>query len=204
MTTPRLTAILALSADGALGDTTAPGGMPWSRLSRDLRRFRELTMGKACLVGRKTYDTLPRLPGRTLAVLTHSVRDFPRGDVALSGGSVQSALSWAKDAGYEEVYVIGGAEVYRALLPLCERVYLTTISASYPNADVRLDHAEVTDGRRCLSTEWHPRIATTPSGCGSASGCDREPAHPTRRAAAQPGGPGRRGAARRKVAADHR
>lgn len=166
MTTPRLTAILALSADGALGDTTAPGGMPWPRLSRDMHRFRELTMGKVVLMGRKTYETLPPrgLPGRTLAVLTHSVRDFPRGDVALSAGSVQSALSWAKEAGHEEILVIGGAEVYRALLPLCDRVLLTTVSASYPSADVRLDHAEVTDGRRCLSTEWHAADADNPVG----------------------------------------
>lgn len=166
MTTPRLTAILALSADGALGDTTAFGGMPWPRLARDMRRFRQLTDGKVVLMGRKTYETLPPrgLPGRTLAVLTHSVRDFPRGDVALSAGSVQSALSWAKEAGHEEVMVIGGAEVYRALLPLCERVYLTTVCASYPGADVRLDHAEVTDGRRCLSTEWHAADSDNPVG----------------------------------------
>lgn len=166
MTTLRLTAILALSQDGALGDTTAPGGMPWPRLPRDLRNFRQRTDGKVCLVGRRTYDTLPPkgLPGRTLAVLTHSVRDFPRGDVALSAGSVQSVLSWAKDAGHEEILVIGGAEVYRALLPLCERVYLTTVSANYPNAELRLDHAEVTDGRRCLSTEWHAADADNPVG----------------------------------------
>ena len=164
----RLTAILALSQDGALGDTTAPGGMPWPRLSRDLRRFRELTDGKVCLVGRRTYDTLPPkgLPGRRLAVLTRnpgSVTRAPlRGDMVLACASVESLIACGSDE--PEVMVIGGAEVYRALLPLCERVYLTTVSANYPNADVRLDPAEVTDGRRCLSTEWHAADSDNPVG----------------------------------------
>ena len=165
MTTPRLTAILALSADGALGDTTAPGGMPWPRLSRDLRRFRELTMGKVCLVGRRTYDTLPRLPGRRLVVLTrtHSSTTVPASS-SLVGVYQSAADAVASFASEPEIMVIGGAEVYRALLPLCERVYLTTVSASYPGADVRLDPAEVTDGRRCLSQEWHAADSDNPVG----------------------------------------
>lgn len=173
MTTPRLTAILALSADGALGDTTAPGGMPWPRLSRDMRRFRELTMGKVCLVGHATYRAIlavsPRgLPGRRLVVLSrgvvHEGTDGPDCYVS-SAESIPDALALAESmVDAAEVYVIGGAEVYRALLPLCERVYLTTVCASCPGADVRLDPAEVTDGRRCLSQEWHAADADNPVG----------------------------------------
>lgn len=165
MTTPRLTAILALSQDGALGSTTAPGGMLWPRLSRDLRRFRELTDGKVCLVGRRTYDTLSRLPGRRLVVLTRTGASTH----VPAAPSVVGAFPFVEDAlahvtGEPEVMVIGGAEVYRALLPLCERVYLTTVCANYPGADVRLDPAEVTDGRRCLSQEWHAADGDNPVG----------------------------------------
>ena len=64
----------------------------------------------------------------------------------------------------EPVVVIGGAEVYRALLPRCERVYLTTVEADYPEADVRLDVAEVTHGRTCLSREHHQPDESNPVG----------------------------------------
>lgn len=149
----RLTAILAVSTDGAIGDTRKPDGMPWPRLARDLRRFRDATMDRMCIVGRKTYDTLPPLRGRRLAVLSRDVRS------TVTYGAVHyydpaAVLRAAAIIGESEVFVIGGAEVYRALLPTCDRILLTQVMCDYPTADVRLGSLEsVTDGFACLSTE---------------------------------------------------
>lgn len=152
-----LTAILATDVAGAIGHK---GGLPWPRMRRDLQRFKAITLGKVCLVGRKTYESLPSLPGRTLAVLTRPVRDFPRGDVYVSAGSVESALSWAREEGHPEVYVIGGADVYRQLLPRCDRLLLTVVHGEYP-ADVRLD--DPTEGFVQLDSETHDPDPTNPA-----------------------------------------
>lgn len=171
----RMTAILAMSQDGAIGDTSSPGGMPWPRLARDMRRFREATMNKVCIVGRKTAELLPPLKGRALVVASRrSAREFTKPIAGPVLGFAPNLLHTTEDLrigdlatdGFDpsEVFVIGGAEIYRALLPRCDRVLLTTVSASYPGADVRLDPAEVTDGRRCLSTEWHAADSDNPAG----------------------------------------
>lgn len=75
---------------------------------------------------------------------------------------LETTLDTLAKIGHESVIVIGGAEVYRALLPRCERVYLTTVEARYPQADVRLDPVEVTHGRTCLSREHHQPDESNP------------------------------------------
>lgn len=161
----KLTAILAVSTDGAIGDTRSPTGMPWPRLARDMKRFRDATMGRMCIVGRKTYDTLPPLPGRKLWVLTRGQSTVMlRPGVCAWPPSVDMAL-WALSQHREpEVFVIGGAEVYRALLPLCDRILLTEVHASYPDADVRLGPvASITDGFRMLGRETHDPDESSPA-----------------------------------------
>jgi dihydrofolate reductase len=162
--TPRLTAILAVSTDGAIGDTSSPGGMPWPRLGRDMRHFRGRTDGKVCIVGRKTYDVLPRLPGRRLVVLTrtHASATVPASSslVGVYQSADDAAASFASEP---EVMVIGGAEVFRQLLPRCDRMLLTEVCASYPLADVRLDFPHVlTEGWHRLSSEHHAPEDGTP------------------------------------------
>lgn len=166
----RLTAILAVSRDGALGSTTSPTGMPWPRLQRDLRRFREATMGKVVLTGRKTYETLPPrgLPGRRIAVLTRNAAwsaGHPPGDPRCVRvlGPLDGVLPLLRRE--EEVMVIGGAEVYRAMLPRCDRLLLTTVERDYPDADVRLDRpGALTDGLVCLAREYHAPDESNPVG----------------------------------------
>lgn len=154
-----LTAILATDSTGAIG---LGGGLPWPRLPRDMRRFREATMGKVCLVGRRTYDTLPALKDRRLAVLTHRCESFGRGDVILSAGSLNSATAWAKREGATEVMVIGGAEVYRLAWPHLTRVLLTVVDGTHP-ADTYLDPPGVlTEGFVCLSSQRHDPDADNP------------------------------------------
>lgn len=100
--------------------------LPW-HLPADLKRFKALTMGHAVILGRKTFDSIGQaLPGRRWIVLTRD-RDWRHQgvEVALSLEEALRILS-----GEAEVFVAGGAEVYRQALPLADRVYLTVLHAT--------------------------------------------------------------------------
>jgi len=103
------------------------GRLPW-RLSSDLKRFRELTMGHHMIVGRKTFESIGKpLPGRQTIVVTRNASFKPDG--CLVAASVQAALALAQERGETEVFVIGGAEIYAQTLEVADRVYLTQIHA---------------------------------------------------------------------------
>jgi dihydrofolate reductase len=117
----KVSIIVAISENGVIG---RDGGLPW-RLSGDLRRFKELTMGHDMIMGRKTYESLARpLPGRTMIVLTRQP-GYSAAAGVLVARDLDEALALA--AADDEVFVIGGAEVYRQALPLAERIYLTLV-----------------------------------------------------------------------------
>ncbi|OGA21578.1 MAG: hypothetical protein A3I01_06375 [Betaproteobacteria bacterium RIFCSPLOWO2_02_FULL_65_24] len=121
--------IAALSRNRVIGRDKQ---LPW-RLSEDLRRFRELTMGHPVIMGRKTYESILMtlggpLPGRMNIVVTRSP-DYQAPGCRLAA-SVQSALDRAREAAPGgEVFVVGGAEIYRLALPFADRLYLTEIHA---------------------------------------------------------------------------
>ena len=97
----------------------------------DMKFFKETTMGSAVIMGRKTFESLPKaLPGRKNIVITKSAGYSPEGAEAVN--SIEAAL---KAAG-EGAFVIGGASIYKALLPECQRLYLTEIDAECSDADV--------------------------------------------------------------------
>lgn len=103
-------------------------------ISADLKRFRQLTTGKTVILGRKTLSTFPGgrpLKNRTNLILSHS-------GVTVEGAEVlpdlEALLARLKDCDLEQVSVIGGASVYRALLPYCSRAYITKTLLS-PEAD---------------------------------------------------------------------
>ncbi|WP_414473674.1 dihydrofolate reductase [Microvirga sp. M2] len=132
MTIP-LILVVAVAKNGAIGRDNQ---LLW-RLRTDLKRFRELTMGKPMIMGRKTYQSIGKpLPGRETIVLT---RD---GGFAASG--VHIAHSWdeavakgeglAGEMGADAVAVVGGAEIYRMALPHVETIYLTEV-ATAPEGD---------------------------------------------------------------------
>jgi dihydrofolate reductase len=103
------------------------GKLPW-RLSSDLRRFRELTMGHHMIVGRKTFESIGTpLPGRQTIVVTHNASFQPDG--CLVAASVQAAITTAQECGETEAFVIGGAEIYTQVLDMADRVYLTQVHA---------------------------------------------------------------------------
>ena len=103
--------------------------MPW-HLPADLRYFKQRTLGKPIIMGRKTWESLGRpLPGRLNIVVTRQT------DIALEGAEVfadlQAAIErgqeWASEQGVDEVMVIGGGQLYQQALALTQRVYLTRI-----------------------------------------------------------------------------
>lgn len=116
--------IVAVSSNGVIG---RDGGLPW-HLSRDLKRFKELTMGHHLIIGRRTWDEVGRvLPGRTMVIVTRD-RDFSAEEV-LVAHSLEEALELAQ--GDREPFIGGGAEIYRLAIErkLVDRLYLTHVHA---------------------------------------------------------------------------
>ena len=101
------------------------GGLPW-KLSADLRRFKELTMGHHIIMGRKTYESIGRpLKGRKMVVISrHPDRIATYAEVA---PSLADALHICQED--NQSFVIGGAQIYRDALPLMQRLYLTQVHA---------------------------------------------------------------------------
>ena len=113
--------VVAVSRNGVIG---RDGGLPW-HISSDLKRFKEITMGKPVVMGRKTWESLPRkpLPGRRNIVITRQPGyPAPGADVV---ASAEAALALCKDD--PDVAVIGGGEIYRLFWPLADRLYLTEV-----------------------------------------------------------------------------
>ena len=102
------------------------------RLPADLKRFKTLTTGHTIIMGRKTFESLPKgaLPNRRNIVLTHGETTYP-------GTECFHALGEALDAcrGEAEVFIIGGASLYAEALPLAQRIYLTEVEDNTVPAD---------------------------------------------------------------------
>jgi len=101
--------------------------LPW-RLSADLKRFRELTMGHHIIVGRKTFESIGRpLPGRRMIIVTRNGNYKTEGcDVV---HSVKDAIRLARERGDSEVFICGGAEIYAQSIEVADRMYLTFVDA---------------------------------------------------------------------------
>jgi dihydrofolate reductase len=131
----RISLIVAMAADRVIG---RDGALPW-RLPADLRRFKRLTMGHALIVGRKTWESIGRpLPGRTMIVVTRQP-DYQAVNQAVDQAegvqvvhSVDEALRIAREVSPDEAFVAGGAEIYRATLPVADRLHLTRIEQDFP------------------------------------------------------------------------
>jgi dihydrofolate reductase len=118
-----ITLVVAAADNGVIGRN---GAVPW-HIPADLKRFKALTLGKTVVMGRKTWDSLPRkpLPGRQNLVLT---RDAGwRADGAVRAGDIETAVRLAEGA----VMAIGGAEVYRLFLPRANCIELTEVHGDF-------------------------------------------------------------------------
>ncbi len=122
---PLVSLIVAMAQNGVIGRGNA---LPW-RLPKDLKRFKACTLGKPVLMGRKTFESIGRaLPDRANLVLTRDRGWLAAGVIVVH--SVEEAL--AHSGGCAELVVTGGAEVYRLVLPIARRIYLTHVQADVP------------------------------------------------------------------------
>jgi len=121
----RLSLIAAVAENGVIG---RGGRVPW-HLPEDLRHFRETTWGHPCLMGRRTWESLGGpLVGRRNLVLTRTEGYTAPGAELLP--SLETALALFEGTG-EELFVCGGGELYRAAMPLADRLYLTRVEGAF-------------------------------------------------------------------------
>jgi len=135
--TPKLTLVLAVARNNVIG---RGGALPW-RLSSDMKRFKAATMGRPVLMGRKTWESLPKRPlaGRDNLVMSRDASFVAEGawlytdlDAMLAAGRAMAQAS-----GAQEMCVIGGALLYEATLPRANRIVLTEVDLA-PEGDARL------------------------------------------------------------------
>jgi len=115
------------------------------RIPDDLKNFRQLTEGNVVILGRTTLQTFPNglpLKNRTNIVITRN-EEFKAGD-ALIAHSIEEAVSMAKEYNSEDVFVIGGGQIYEQLLPFVDTAYVTWIDYSY-NADTYFPNLDKSD-----------------------------------------------------------
>lgn len=158
MNKPKVALVVARARNGVIG---TEGKLPW-HLRSDLQRFKALTIGKPCIMGRKTWESLPLkpLPGRLNIVLTkdesYETEGLAKG--ALVCTNLPEALSIARETaeedGVDEVFIIGGTAIFAAALPRADRLYITEVEAS-PEGDAHFPAFDAAAYTQTF-TEAHP------------------------------------------------
>lgn len=127
---PRLSMIVAMARNRVIG---AKGKIPW-HLPNELQLFKQVTMGHHIIMGRKTYESIGRLlPGRTTVIVTRQTGYSVAG--AKIAHTLEQAVALCADD--SEIFVIGGGELYRAAMPMADRLYLTVVDAE-PDGDTQM------------------------------------------------------------------
>ncbi|MET3696019.1 dihydrofolate reductase [Bacillus oleivorans] len=122
-----ISCLLAMDRNQGIG---YKNDLPW-HLPEDLKYFKRVTMGHTIVMGRKTFDSIGKaLPGRNNVIMTRDTHyDHPEGTEVIH--SVDDLVSINKQKPEEEFFVIGGAEIFRQVLPFTDRLYITFIEAEY-------------------------------------------------------------------------
>lgn len=152
-----VSAIAAMASNRVIG---REGGLPW-RLPEDFKYFKDKTMGHMMVMGRKTFESLGKpLAGRLHVVITRQA-DY-RAPGAHVFGDLSQALQFCRSMTGEwgdEVFIVGGGEIYREALPQTTRIYLTEIKAEFPG-DARFPEFDQNTfqevSRRAVSTDSVP------------------------------------------------
>ncbi|SIN81220.1 dihydrofolate reductase [Vannielia litorea] len=154
-----LSLVVARDRNGAIGKE---GDIPW-RAPEDLKFFKRETLGGAVIMGRKTWESLPfrPLPDRLNLVVTS------RTDLGVhSFHKPQTALDFAHEAGHRRVYGIGGEGIFKAFMPLADRLLITEVGLEVAGADAFMpafdeaewrlagEHVLREDAPRCVLREW--------------------------------------------------
>jgi dihydrofolate reductase len=165
----KIAAIVAMNEARLIG---REGQLPW-HIPEDLKRFKKLTMGSPVIMGRKTYESLPAvarpLPGRLNIIITRN-KDFKAPTGVIVVDSPTSAINAAKiaDSPTGTAWVIGGAEIYKALLPHIDEIALTSVpgkdvgDAYFPEFEESFDLVQNEAGSGC-SFLYYRRIQKTRS-----------------------------------------
>ena len=121
----KISLIVAMAANRVIG---LDNKMPW-HLSADLKKFKAITMGSPIVMGRKTYESIGRpLPGRSNIIISRNL-DYQQTDCLVFNDIKTAIEASSKDA--EEIFIIGGAELYKATLPHADNLYLTVINQDF-------------------------------------------------------------------------
>ena len=141
---PTLTLLVARALNGAIGHRNR---LPW-HLPEDLAHFKRTTMGRTIVMGRLTWESIGRiLPGRQMVVISRGKPHLPAG--------VRWAASFAQaiadNASEDELFVIGGAQIFASALPIADRIILTEVELT-PPADVFLAAPDPTDWQETSRT----------------------------------------------------
>jgi dihydrofolate reductase len=125
--TPPLCFIVAVARNGVIGNA---GRIPW-RIAEDMRHFKALTLGKPCIMGRKTWESLPKkpLPGRTNIVVTRDKTFAADGAVVAHG--IDEAIELAGREQPPEIMILGGAEIYASVLTRATTIHLTEVHEDF-------------------------------------------------------------------------
>jgi dihydrofolate reductase len=136
---PVLTLLVARALNGAIGYRNK---LPW-HLPEDLAHFKRTTMGKTIIMGRLTWDSIGRvLPGRQMVVVTRGNPTLPAG--VRRAGSLAAAI--ADNANEDELFVIGGAQIFASAMPIADRIIMTEVNLT-PPGDTWMDKPDPTDWR---------------------------------------------------------
>ena len=147
-------AIVAVAENGVIG---RGGDLPW-RLPGDLKWFKKITLGHTILMGRKTWDSLPgALPGRKNWVLSRHASPEDGMSVFRSMAEVKQALDPSQN-----LFVIGGGEIYSMALPLCHELYISEVRQKIPDGDAFfppykdefIPHEVLDDNKDFLLRRW--------------------------------------------------
>ncbi len=149
----RISLVVAMARNRVIGRDNA---IPW-RLPSELRHFKSLTMGHHIVMGRRTYESIGRLlPGRTTVIVTRD-RQYRAAGAKIAYSFADAIAQCEAD---DEIFVIGGAELFKAALPIADRIHLTVIDAEIPGDTLmpEFDFADwkQTSTRRYAADEKNP------------------------------------------------
>lgn len=145
---PNLSIIVAQAENRAIG---LNGDMPW-HLSGDLKRFKALTMGHPVVMGRRTWESLPKRPlvGRRNIVFSQSDNFAPEGAEVVR--SVNDLFNLLRDCD-DEIFIIGGGRIYNMLMPFTQRLYITWVHKEFPEADTFFPVIDLSEFSKVNETE---------------------------------------------------
>lgn len=157
----RLSLIVGMAKNRAIG---LDGAMPW-HISEDLKYFKRVTLGAPILMGRKTFDSIGRpLPGRANIIVTRDTRYRHDGVIVVHEleAGITKAKALAEIDDKDEIFVIGGAQIYELALPMADRLYITEIHRTL-DGDTWFPEFDATDWVELTRDDQEPETPEGPA-----------------------------------------